>query len=193
MADNNNTEVWKPVPGYLGYEASNLGRVRSLDRSIRQAKLRNGAKQRSLKGTILCKRKGYILKGSKGPKHSPYRSVSLPGKTLRVHYVVLLTFVGPRPKGMCVCHNNGDKLDNRLENLRYDTVRSNILDRRTHETDNRGERHGSSKLTEIEVRQIRNGLYNYYRRYIDRMAKRYDVQESCVRLILNRQHWGWLV
>ncbi len=52
---------------------------------------------------------------------------------LKVHWVVMLAFVGPCPKGLIVCHNDGDKTNNRLSNLRYDTQRSNALDRTKHQ------------------------------------------------------------
>lgn len=45
-----------------------------------------------------------------------------------VHRLVLETFVGPCPVGMESCHNNGDKNDNRVENLRWDTSAANKAD-----------------------------------------------------------------
>lgn len=46
----------------------------------------------------------------------------------RVHTLVLEAFVGPCPKGMEACHNNGDKKDNRVKNLRWDTASNNMRD-----------------------------------------------------------------
>jgi hypothetical protein len=37
-------------------------------------------------------------------------------------------FIGPRPDGLDVCHNNGDRLDNQVGNLRYGTRSENMLD-----------------------------------------------------------------
>lgn len=53
-----------------------------------------------------------------------------------VHVLVLETFWGPRPEGMVACHNNGDPTDNRIENLRWDTLSSNTLDQVKHGTHN---------------------------------------------------------
>ena len=61
-------------------------------------------------------------------------------KQYRIHRLVLETFVGPCPKGMVACHNNGNCQDNRLSNLRWDTISNNHLDKRKHGTDNRGEK-----------------------------------------------------
>ena len=42
-----------------------------------------------------------------------------------VHQLVLEAFVGPRPEGLVCDHINRDKLDNRIDNLRYVTVSAN--------------------------------------------------------------------
>ncbi len=45
-----------------------------------------------------------------------------------MHSLMLESFVGPRPEGMIACHNNGNSSDNRIENLRWDTHKSNARD-----------------------------------------------------------------
>lgn len=117
-------EVWRPVVGYEGaYEVSNLGRVRSLDRWIERV---TGARQR-LRGRILS----IQFDGR-------YESVRLKlggaGRTVRVHQLVTEAFIGPRPDGMEVCHDDGDPRNNRVDNLRYDTHAANSQDRIKHGT-----------------------------------------------------------
>ncbi len=51
-----------------------------------------------------------------------------------IHTLVAAAFIGPRPDGMDTCHNNGDKTDNRLDNLRYDTKSANAFDTLKHGT-----------------------------------------------------------
>lgn len=51
-----------------------------------------------------------------------------------VHSLVALAFIGPRPHGYEVCHNNGNPLDNRVDNLRYGTSADNKLDQVRHGT-----------------------------------------------------------
>lgn len=46
-----------------------------------------------------------------------------------VHLIILETFVGPRPPGKEACHINSDRSCNHIYNLRWDTPRSNRLDR----------------------------------------------------------------
>lgn len=53
-------------------------------------------------------------------------------KLFRVHVLVMLAFIGPRPPGLYVCHDNGDPADNRLENLKYATPKENSADRKRH-------------------------------------------------------------
>jgi len=108
-------EAFKPIPGCPGYEVSNLGRVRSLDRVVIK-RIRGIDRENNLKGRLLTFR-----------KHSQgYRAVSLGnGKQATVHSLVMLAFVGERPDGAWINHKNGDKADNRLENLEYCTPKQN--------------------------------------------------------------------
>ena len=121
------TEIWKPIVGWEGlYSVSNLGQVRTDARVIHYSDgrvQRRKPRPRSL-----------------GDHVFGYKTVTLKAKGRRqetptVHRLVMEAFVGPRPDGMNVCHNNGDPTDNRLGNLRYDTQSENMSDRRRHGTD----------------------------------------------------------
>lgn len=57
-----------------------------------------------------------------------------------VHTLVMLAFVGPRPKGMHCRHLDGNPTNNSLSNLEYGTVTENQLDRARH-----GTHHNASK------------------------------------------------
>ena len=133
-------EEWRDIPGYEGqYQASSLGRIRSLDREIL---MKNGIK-RSLKGHLLTPSRS---------KTRPYLATRL-GRCvspIEVHRLVALTFIGPCPKNCEVLHNNGDPLDNRPENLRYDTHSENLRDIYL-----QGRKR--KKLTAEDVHQIRFG------------------------------------
>ncbi len=75
-----------------------------------------------------------------------------------MHTLVLLAFVGPRPDDMQACHNDGDKNNNRLSNLRWDFPARNHADKKRHGTQTSGEDHPPAKLTWDEVRIIRRLL-----------------------------------
>lgn len=115
------TEKWKPLPGNWLYDLSTLGRVRSWA-------VPGGSTFRRSEPKILAL-------SLKGPKGKQYLGVTLKGGVqAKVHRLVLETFVGPRPEGAEACHNNGDKLDNRLTNLRWDTPGANARDKLAHGT-----------------------------------------------------------
>lgn len=118
-------EGWLPVVGYEGsYEVSELGRVRSLDRTVEG---RRGPQR--IRGKVLVAvrdvRLGHQLVNvcSDGKQRTRY-----------VHQLVLEAFVGPRPDGMVCRHLNGDPTDNRIINLRWGTPSENIQDQLTHGT-----------------------------------------------------------
>ena len=105
-------EIWKDIPEYEGmYQASNLGRVRSLDR------LDSIGKRHS--GKILS---GY-LDGHGYPTFHLWSNGTF--KHAKGHHLVMLCFVGPRDEKLVVDHINADRADNKLQNLRYITQREN--------------------------------------------------------------------
>lgn len=111
------TEEFRAIPGYAGlFEVSNIGTVRSLDKAI------NGQRRPGKLLRPYANRKGNYLR----------LQVRLCLERKRyargVGALVLEAFVGPRPDGMECCHINGDGLDNRVENLRWDTHSENVLD-----------------------------------------------------------------
>lgn len=103
------TEVWKLIPLTLGrYEASNLGRVRSVD-------FFDGRRQV----------KGRVLKPHTMP--SGHLQVVLGrGNNRTVHRCVAEAFLGPRPLLTDILHLNHDPADNRLKNLKYGTRSENL-------------------------------------------------------------------
>lgn len=147
-------ETWMPVTGYEGlYEVSSFGRVRGLDRIVFSFSANAGR-------VVPLRRKAKVL--SQNSAGSGYMTVclSIEGRsnTCRVAALVCEAFNGPRPSGMFVCHNDGNKLNNRQENLRWDTPKNNQLDRIAHKTDCRGELVGTTKLTTEQVLAIKAGM-----------------------------------
>jgi hypothetical protein len=118
------------VVGYEGYyEVSDLGRVRSLDRVATRS---GGSHPRPIRGQVLAIQtrdngSGYTTQAISLSREGQRRARS-------VHALVIASFVGPRPAGAEVCHNNGDGTDNRLLNLRYDSRSGNVLDTVRHGT-----------------------------------------------------------
>ena len=109
-------EIWKDIPNYEGYQVSNLGRVKSLER-FRKGK--NGSlasvKEKILKTSML--NSGYYQVGL-------YKNSIL--KFYYVHRLVWEVFNGSISEGYEINHLNEKKFDNRLENLNLMTHRENI-------------------------------------------------------------------
>lgn len=110
-------EIFKDIPGYEGlYQCSSLGRVKSLERKIIYP---NGSlqpyRERFLKQAQ--QKLGYLIVVL-------YKDGIV--KTIFVHYLVMLTFVSPRPEGMEIDHKNTIRVDNRLSNLHYCTRKENM-------------------------------------------------------------------
>lgn len=106
-------EVWKDIPGFEGaYQVSDLGRVRSLDRSY---------SQRNRWGLATNgRRKGKVLSPARGT--NGYISYQLGSGVRRLaHRLVATAFLGPPSPGEEVNHRNGIRDDNRLENLEWVT------------------------------------------------------------------------
>lgn len=110
-------EIWKDVVGYEGlYQVSNLGRIKSFDRTFPD-------KKRGVR-----KHKGKIL--TQGRKSNEYPVVTLIGKdgqhkTHRVHRIVAKAFINPVDGKEFIDHINGVRYDNRVENLRWCTHQEN--------------------------------------------------------------------
>lgn len=127
------TEAWRDIPGYEGsYQASSLGRVRSLTRMV---ELNNEwAKERWQYGKVLRPASGGVAGGKPDPRLSVVLRKDGKSRTFRVHVLVALAFHGERPPGYDVAHNNGDNTDNRAVNLRYATRSENEQDKFKHGT-----------------------------------------------------------
>ena len=108
-------EHWRDIPRHPGYQASDHGRVRSLDRVV---EYRDGRRHHY---------RGKVLAPSRSDR-AGRQVVNLPSGTRLVHQLVLEAFVGPRPPGLQACHANDDPADNRLANLRWDTPSANRQD-----------------------------------------------------------------
>lgn len=106
-----------------------------------------------------------------------------------VHRLVLETFIGPCPVGMEACHNNGNRQDNRLANLRWDTHSNNVKDAVKHGThiDNRGEKNGQAKLRASDIRTIR-GLLKLKTPQVE-IAEIFHISRATVTEIKYKKRW----
>lgn len=169
------SEEWRAIPGFEGcYECSDKGRVRSLDRYVTG---KDGI-PKFMKGLVL---RTHINTGG-------YPNVRLGrARMIMIHTVVALAFVGERPDGTQICHNDSDKTNNAPSNLRYDTPKMNQFDRRANGTHIEGERVWLSKLTTEQVREIK-ALILAGVAHLD-IGERFGVCRSNIALIAKGKNW----
>lgn len=170
-------EVWADVPGYEGhYQVSNLGRVRSLDRIVTH---KNGAKHF---------KEGQIQKPQDNGNGRLYKQLKRDGtyKNYYISRLVMLAFVGERPEGYAICHDDGDIKNNRLDNLRYDTNLENNIDQFRHDTEGRG------ALPLRTVLEIRKKLDSDNTITTRELATKHNVEIHVIQGIRNRLNYSWL-
>lgn len=181
MPLENRVEEWRDIPGYEGiYQASNTGRVRSLDRIV----ARDGQKPMRMTGQL--------LKQNPNPRWG-YMQVILhrsgSAKTWRVHQLIALAFIGPNPEKLDVNHIDLNKTNNRADNLEYVTRRRNLEHAREHGLgDKRGEKHHSAKLSSEQVGEIRRRVASG--EVARHLAVEYGIQPSQVSRIVSGKRWG---
>ncbi len=139
------TEVWRDSPSAPGYQVSSHGRARRSVPDGHRAKA------------------GFILKQNYDHAGYAYIRPSVAGRvfTLRINRAVCEAFHGPAFSGAEAAHGNGDRRDNRSDNLRWATPSENAADRVLHGTSPRGERNVQAKLSQAQVAEIRSRAHYF--------------------------------
>lgn len=164
-------EEWRKVPNFPAYSVSNFGNVR------RDAK---GG------GAVV----GRILKFN--PTLSGYLMVHLwkdkkPHPRL-VHRLVAEAFI-PREseERKEIAHYDGNRSNNRVDNLRWATRSENMQDTKRHGTSVTGSKNPMSKLDESKVKDIKNRLRQG--ESISCVAGEYSVNRATIEFIKNGKTW----
>lgn len=160
-------EIWKPIKGYKDYEISSTGRVRS---------------HKFGRTTILkfrYNRDGYI-------QYTLTQNGI--GHTHRANRLVAEAFI-PNPENKpTVNHIDGDKTNNNVDNLEWATKKEQMEHayRLGLKKPVSGVHHGSSALTEEQVKEIRRIYKGHSKEFgMKALAKKYNVStatiDKCVR------------
>ena len=165
-------EVWKDIPGFRDvYQVSNLGRVRSKDHYVFAS---NGMK-RIQYGRILrtaISKKGYVQVSIMIDSNKRFHT--------GVHRLVAKCFI-PEINGKDqVNHIDGDKLNNKVDNLEWcnnsenqkHAVFNNLINH------NYGENHHNSKLTYQDVNFIRTKIEQGVTQR--EIAKEYNISATSI-------------
>jgi hypothetical protein len=107
-----------------------------------------------------------------------------------VHVLILESFVGQRPDGHAACHCDGNRLNNSVQNLRWDTYENNSADMDRHGTKIVGEKVPTSRFTPHEVRAIRLMVASGESRRS--VARRLGVNMSSICRIAKGESWRHL-
>ncbi|WP_053032139.1 NUMOD4 domain-containing protein [Staphylococcus haemolyticus] len=169
-------EYWKDIKGYEGlYQVSNLGNIKSIDRSIKRS-------------TSLMKLKNKPISQYVGNRGYPMVSLCINGKCKRylVHRIVAIAFL-PNPLNKAyVNHIDGNKQNSNLENLEWSTPTENSIHAHKHGLANvaRGERQHSSKLTVDRVKYIRESS-----KTVRELSIMFNVSKQSIRDVKMKRSW----
>jgi hypothetical protein len=167
-------EYWKPIIGYEGlYEVSNLGRIKSVKRY----------------GTL-----GGIIIPWNNSKKAPYLRVGLSKnnkrKRLLVHRLVAEAFI-PNPNNLKeVNHINGNKQDNKVDNLEWNSKSQNHKHAfKLGLRNNKGTFHPCNRLTIEECEKIKCLVEDGNFRQKD-IVKLFNISLDTLYKIKYNKHWS---
>ena len=106
------------------------------------------------------------------------------GRKMLTHRLAWENANGPIPEGMHVCHKCDVRSCVNPDHLFLGTHADNMADKVAKQRQNRGESHGTSKLTEAQVLAIRADS-----RSQSQVAADYGVSQTRISFIKLRKHW----
>lgn len=173
--------MWKDIPNFEGqYEVSDNGDVRSVNRIVTD----RFGKTYGLKGRILKTNKtknGYLLVHlSKNGQVTP----------VYIHKIVAKLFVSNPNNLPVVNHKDGNKENCKASNLEWVTYSENNQHAYDTGLHPKGEQQYKAKLTEANIREIRNlGKYGT----LQSIADKYGVSKATIRDVLLFRTWKGVV
>ena len=132
-------EIWKDIEGYEGYQVSNLGRVKSTKKKFGRYEMIT-----YLKPKVIWT--GYLRIGLVKEKKC---------KQFYVHRLVAQAFI-PNPENKPIInHINGDRTDNRVENIEWCTHQENSMASRKVTS--------SARYNSVKVKDNQGNIFSSYR------------------------------
>ena len=169
-------EEFRIIPNFPAYRISNFGNIQS--RWQRRASYVGFLTEDVWKNLNSC------------PDEKGYPQVHLcdginKSKTCRLHDLVMLVFIGPKPKGLVVRHLDSDPANNKLSNLVYGTYSENEDDKFLNGT--WFSRFGGAKITYEQALEIRSKfLYGISQK---ELALEYNISTQSISRCINNKIW----
>lgn len=174
MADTDySKEIWKVIPFAPNYAASDFGRVKRIAAGCKQG--RSSTNVGRVLNPVLYSRGYHIVSLFDGGVRTRWQ----------LHRLIATVFHGPAPsQNHQAAHIDGNRVNNRADNLRWATVVENHADKRKHGTLPMGENVHTAKLTVADIEKIRAmpGLYK-------EIAAVYGIDRAHVGHIKRRTVW----
>lgn len=178
------TEIWIQAKGFEGwYEVSNFGRIKRLPRLSKNS--RNDS----------YKKYNEKILSTKNSTNGRYLNVKLTvngiTKTIQVHRLILESFIPNLENKKEVNHKDGNKKNNKLENLEWVTSSENKI----HAIKNNlikyafGEKVSKAKLNNNTVKEIKKYLKNKSMLQKD-IARKFGITEKMVTDINTGRTWS---
>lgn len=172
-------EIWKDVPGFEGcYQASDLGRIKSLKRIVISKRGVAMPKPELIRKGSITKQKYIEMRLSKNGVKKNYK----------VHRLILSAFCPNNDPSLECNHKDGNKQNNKLENLEWVTPSQNSLHahRILKSKNNKGLNNPRAKLTPLKVDTIKR-LYFEDCLAQTEIAKMFCVNQTQIsRIVLNK-------
>jgi hypothetical protein len=167
-------KIWKIIKEYPTYKVSNYGEILSLPRKVKFGWAYRYTDKKLLKGSIAG---GGYLKVSLGRRAEFY-----------VHRIVGEYFVKGYKKGCEVNHKDGNKLNNRSDNLEWISRSKNMRHAiNTGLIDVSGENNPHAKLNCLDVKEIKKLLLQG--RSHDFIASKFNVSRPTISYINSGKTW----
>lgn len=167
----NENEIWKDIPGYENqYQASTLGRIRSLTRQVYN-----------------YTKPGRVLKQNSNGHF--YMYVSLNGKKHYVHRLVATTFLNNLNKLREVNHLDFNKLNNKISNLEWVTSAQNKVHYKLSKYSKETYEKKIKNLTTKTIKRIlenKEGIFKLWKQgyTIEKIAKELKIGRDFVSQVL---------
>lgn len=175
-------EIWKPIPNFSLYHASNFGFIKTFN-------WKNQGKEAIMKPAI--DGSGYLrtmLKCDDGKI-----------KTIKVHRIIASTFIDKLNEDLEVNHINCIKTDNRVTNLEWVSRSENIKHAfKNNRINTRGECNPAATLSDKQVKEIIS-IYPFGRKTKKKgeitkkeLAEKYGTSVSVIKRIAQKKTWKHL-